>query len=274
MHRRGVYAMTVPADASLDVLTAVTPLGDGRFTADLPDGWQQGRGLFGGLVTAVLVRALQASAPDRELRSLTAELCGPTLPGPAELRVEVLRVGSAVSTLAVRLVQGGLVQAHGVGVLGRARANDLDGTRVTAPAMADWRSMERLPLQPPIAPTFTRYFDFRSARLPFSGGESVTEGWIRPANPGLARDSAWLAACIDAWWPTLFQIETRPRPMATIAFTFQPQGDFVGLDPEAPLFHRAWLVSNREGYAVEYRELWGHDGRLMATNQQTIAVIA
>ncbi len=264
----------VPADAPFDVLTALTSLGDGRFAADLPDGWQQGRGLFGGIVTAVLVRALEASAPDRALRSLTSELCGPTQPGPAELRVEVLRVGSAVSTLAVRLIQGGEVQAHGVGVLGRARARDLDGTRVSGPALSDWRSMDRLPMQAPLAPTFTQYFDFRSTRFPFSGGESVTEGWIRPSNPGGLRDAAFLAACIDAWWPALFQIETRPRPMATIAFTFQPQGDFDGLDPEAPLFHCGTLVANRDGYAVEFRELWGHDGRLMATNQQTIAVIA
>lgn len=263
----------VSEHASLDVLTAVTALGDGRFSADLPDGWQQGRGLFGGLVTAVLVRALEASAPDRPLRSLTSELCGPTSPGPAELRVEALRVGSAVSTLAVRLVQGGEVSAHGVGVLGRGRSRDLDGTRVTPPVLPDWRAMERLPMLPPIAPTFTKHFEFRSRHLPFSGGSPTTEGWIRPLNAGVPRDTAFLAACIDAWWPTLFQIETRPRPMATVAFTFQPQGDLEGLDADAPLFHRASLVAARDGYAVEYRDLWGHDGRLLATNQQTIAVI-
>ena len=45
------------------------------------------------------------------------------------------------------------------------------------------------------------------------------------------------------------------------------------LDPEAPLFYRATDVSIRGGYAVEFRELWAPDGRLVALNQQTIALI-
>jgi hypothetical protein len=67
--------------------SAVTPLGDGRFAADIPDGWQQGRGAFGGLVLAALLRAMEAAEDDRArvTRSLSGELCGPVLPGPVEI---------------------------------------------------------------------------------------------------------------------------------------------------------------------------------------------
>src|SRR5437879_5846273 len=91
-----------------DELTAVERGGPaGVFRFDVPEGWQQGRGAFGGLVVAALARALEAfePAPDRPLRTLNAELCGPALPGPSEIRVEAIRRGSGVTTLAARLVQ-------------------------------------------------------------------------------------------------------------------------------------------------------------------------
>src|SRR5262245_49584310 len=102
-------------------LTTPIPVEHGRFRVLVPDGWQQGRGAFGGFVVAMLVRAVErfAGDPARTLRSLTAELCGPTLPGEAELQVEALRVGSGVGTYAVRLRQSGEVQAHAVCVLGK-----------------------------------------------------------------------------------------------------------------------------------------------------------
>ena len=267
-------AMPEPT-APLDELLSVQPRGAGRYDVDLPDDWHQGRGLFGGLVTGVLVRALEHHRPERALRSLTAELCGPVQPGPATVTLEVLRDGSAVSTVTARLEQGGGVQAHAVGVLGGARVPERDGVHLDAPELTDWRALESLPIAPPMGPRFGRYWDFRTdAALPFSDApRPAATGWIRPRAPGVRRDAAFLAACIDAWWPGTYAQETAPRPMATIAFTFQPLGDFEGLDPAAPFAYRARVDAVRQGYAVELRELWGEDGRLLALNQQTICLI-
>ncbi|HET9990839.1 MAG TPA: acyl-CoA thioesterase domain-containing protein, partial [Kofleriaceae bacterium] len=102
-------------------------------TLAVPDTWQQGRGAFGGFVTGAMVRALEASAPGRPLRSLTAELCGPLVAGEAEVGIEVLRAGNAVTTSAIRLVQGGEVQAHGVGVLGKERTREHERAEDRAP---------------------------------------------------------------------------------------------------------------------------------------------
>ena len=74
-----------------------------------------------------MVKALEAQAPGRVLRSLTSELCGPLQPGEASVLVDTLREGNAVTTCTVRLEQGGQVQAHGVGVLGKTRVTDRDG---------------------------------------------------------------------------------------------------------------------------------------------------
>jgi acyl-CoA thioesterase len=264
----------IEASAPFDEMYDVQPVAPALFAADFPDGWQQGRGLYGGLVTAALIRALERSSPARPLRSLTAALCGPVLPGHAELRVEPLRVGSAVSTVAVRLVQGGEVQAHAVGVLGGARRDVVDRTRLPSPGPAAWRGVEVVQVEPPVGPAFARFFEYRTTRFPFAGEtEARAEGWVRPLNAGPSRGAAFLAGCIDAYWPAEYVVFPAPRPMATIAFTFQPLGTFEGLDPEAPMYFRSELAASRAGYGVEFRELWGADGRLLALNQQTICVI-
>jgi len=240
----------------------------------VPDTWQQGRGAFGGFVTGAMVRALEASAPDRPLRSLTAELCGPLVAGEADVAIEVLRAGNAVTTSAIRFVQHGEVQAHGVGVLGKERTRAHDRAVDRAPVLPTWRDVPVAPLGgPSFAPSFAQHFEMRIVRgVPFAGAaDAVIEGWVRPLRPGKRRDAAYLAACIDCYYPTLFVIEKAPRPMATIAFTFQPF-PFAG-DPDAPLAYRARLVAADAGYAVEFRELWSAGGQLLALNQQTFAVI-
>lgn len=238
----------------------------------VPDTWQQGRGAFGGFVTGAMVRALEASAPDRPLRSLTAELCGPLVTGEAAVEMTVLRTGSSVTSTAIRLVQEGEVQAHGVGVLGKERTRERDAVYERPPALPPWKDVAPAPTGG-FGPSFAQHFEMRVVRgFPFAGEpEPVIEGYVRPLRPGVLRDAAFLAANIDCYWPTLFVKERAPRPMATIAFTFQPF-PFAG-DPDAPLAYRARLVAAHAGYCVELRELWSSEGELLALNQQTFVII-
>ncbi len=260
---------------SLDTWLTPEPLGPGRYRLTLPDGWQQGRGLFGGLLTGAMTRTLEAATPGRPLRSLTAELFAPVQPGPSELVLSTLREGNAVTTVAVRLEQNGEVMAHAVGVLGKTRVTDRERTELAAPERPDWRQQEVLAVEPPIGPAFARFWEFRPTKyLPFSGNDvAAAEGWIRPNEASSLRDAGFLAACADAWWPVMFAVEEAPRPFATVAFTFQPFVRFEGLDPAAPLFHRARLAAASQGYCVELRELWSETGTLLALNQQTFVII-
>jgi hypothetical protein len=263
--------VTADPTAPLDELVVAT-----NGTLAVPDTWQQGRGAFGGLVIGAMCRALEDSAPDRPLRSLTAELCGPLQPGDASVERSVLRAGNAVTTSTVGISQHGEVQAHGVGVLGRTRATDLDRLALAAPTMPAWSDVPVAPILPPAGPAFAQHFEYRVVTaLPFSGAPHSDEllGWVRPKRPGTRRDAAFVAACVDAYWPLFFVSMRAPRPMATIAYTLQVLARLDGLDPDAPLAYRARLAIVSDGYFVEFRELWGHDGRLLALNQQTFAVI-
>lgn len=263
--------------APFDELTRIEATGPDRFAATVPDGWQQGRGAFGGLVVAYLVRAVEAANPGagQRLRSLTAELCGPTQPGPVELHTEVLRQGSGTAVVAVRLKQEGAIQAHATAVFGRDRASDCDTCELRPPEQPGWRAIPKAPVGPPHGPEFTRFFEFRTqGPLPFTGeAGKVSTGWIAPANPGLAIDCAYVVGCADAWWPVLFTGAKGPRPMATIAFTIEFLLDPAELPLGPPLQFAAQSIAVAQGHAVEFRELWSEDGRLVALNQQTIAVI-
>lgn len=260
---------------SLDTWLTPQLTAPGRYRVQFPDGWRQGRGLFGGLLTGAMTRTLEAFTPGRPLRSLTAEIFAPVQPGEAELVLSTLREGNAVTTVAARLEQGGELLAHGVGVLGKTRVTDRERNELTTPTRPDWRGVELMPVEPPMGPEFAQHWEFRPVKyLPFSGNDvAAAEGWIRPKYGGAVRDAGFLAACVDAWWPVMFAVEEAPRPFATVAFTFQPFVNFAGVDPDAPIFHRARLAAASEGYCVELRELWSEDGRLLALNQQTFVII-
>lgn len=262
--------------ASLDLLTTPVPTGPGRYSITILDGWQQGRGAFGGLVLAILTRAGEHTVadPTRTLRTLTAEIVGPTLPGPADLAVEVLRAGTGVTTVAARLTQGAEVCAHAVIVFARPRGTYDAPHGLVTPTPPPWRELPVAPLGPSVGPTFTQHVEFRvTGPAPFSGRVGDVSGWVRFRDPGRARDAAYAIAMADTFWPALLTGETAPRPAATLTFAFELVGDLAGLDPEAPWFYRARTLAARDGYAVEARELWGEDGRLIALNQQTFVVI-
>ncbi len=260
----------------MDELLKSKHLGGGVFVTTLPDGWHQGRPLYGGLITGLMTRAFEAFVPGRPLRSLTAELFAPAQPGEAVLQLNVLREGNAVTTVTALLSQRGEGVAHGVGVLGKARVADRELTQLAPPAPGRWEDVEPLDDAAGFFPEFARNFEYRLVGpMPFSGGpEGAVDAWIRPRAASVVRDAAFFACAADAAWPTLFSRESAPRPMATIAFTFQPfLHNLEGVDPQAPWFHRARLAAATDGYAVEFRELWSHTGKLLALNQQTFVII-
>lgn len=263
--------------SDLTTLTTPTRIDDDHFRWEVPDGWRQGRGAFGGLVVAALVRTVEMAAgtPERPVRTVSAHLVGPVMAGPAEILVTTLRIGNGVSSLAASLRQGDEILAHAVLVLGKERMRDLDKQDLTPPELPPWQEVPALPIAPPLGPEFGAHFEFRSTgALPFTGGaHSTSSGFIRPLTPGPARDAAYVAAQADAYWPAILARMSEPRPTATVSYNLQITADCKELDPTLPLFHRARMLGSRDGYLAEHRELWTLDGHLVALNQQTFAVI-
>ncbi len=256
--------------------TALEPRGEGRFAMVIPDGWQQGRGAFGGLVVGALARAMLGSEPDaeRSLRTITADLCGPVLPGEATLEVTVLRRGKNLSNLDARFLQQGQIQARASAVLSVARAVESPSVSPAYPSRPSWNQVEVAPVGPPMGPVFAQHFEYRpTGPWPFAGGaEAVASGYLRERIPPAVLDAPAVLGLLDAWWAALFAIETRPRAIATVSFTAELVEPPASLPSDEPLFHTARVVAQRDGYSTEFRELWWGQ-KLVALNQQTFVVL-
>ncbi|WP_224247316.1 acyl-CoA thioesterase [Hyalangium gracile] len=262
---------------TLTALLSPERRGERDFLLQVPDGWQQGRGLFGGVVFGVLVNAMRACEPDagRALRSLTAEIPAPVLVGEAEIQVRALRIGNAVSTWTATLTQRGEACARATGVFGGARVADRTWWPEPPPRLRDWEAVEVMPVEPPFGPVFAQHFEYRNVGpWPFSqGNEPSAAGWLRPRLSPDTITPAEIVACVDAWWPAAFATETGPRPMATVSSTIQLYSHAAPVDTAAPFFHRARAVAAQDGFILETRELWSLAGELLATNQQTFVII-
>jgi len=247
---------------SLEAVT--TPNADG--TLGVPEGWRQGRGAYGGLVIGALVRAIERdSPPERRVRSVTAELLAPLPEGTHAIEREELRRGNHVTIARAQI----RAYAHAVAVLAEARGST-SWQDLRAPDAPAHTQLRQLPTAAGF-PQFTQHFDYWIARgLPGDGGKELV-AWLRPKNPGDARDAAFIAAMIDAIYPVVLT-RTGPRAVATLAYTLDIVGGLHGLNPDAPLLYRGTAPVCADGYCLETRELWGEDGRLIAVNQQTFVI--
>jgi hypothetical protein len=250
---------------------------EGRFEIDIPDGWQQGRGAFGGLVLGALANAVIASEPDpqRKLRTLTGEIPSPVPIGKSTIVVEEVRRGSGASTWHARLLGDDGILALATVVLGKSRVQDPPRATSTMPDVPPWKEVPAIPIGPPLAPVFTQHLEMRpTGPLPFAGGDKpLSAGYVRTKIPPKKLGPAEILAYCDAHWPAFFATASEPRPVGTIAFGLQIVVDPDTLDPEQPLFHTARELACHEGFSAELRELYAPDGRLVAVNPQTFAII-
>lgn len=179
-----------PSFTTDDLVLGSTPrqTAPGRFTWTVPDGWQQGRGAFGGLVLAAITRAIEACEPDKEraLRSFNGEIAGPVLAEEAEIEVTELRRGSGLSAFDAIVRQRGQGVVRGSALLAKRRSDAAPATHLLPPAPPPYSEVPPLTLeQAPFAPVFAKHLEFRVVGpLPFSGTtEPITAGWIRLLRP-------------------------------------------------------------------------------------------
>lgn len=257
----------------------LTTVEDGHWRPD--DGWQQGRGAWGGLIVGTAVRAAQAADPrdgeqtsPREVREVSVDMLGPVPTEDVPVRVAALRQGSATSAWRVELLGNGDLLASASVVLGQRRTGEQpDNAYLTMPASPPWADVPLIPLGPPLAPAFTQHLEFRPVSgLPYQGREEQIVCWTRfPQSQPV--DAPLLLGMVDALWPAMLVALEEPRPMATLTFSASLHVDPATVDPDEPLLHRGRLLAVRDGYATETCELWTPDGRLAVWNTQVMAII-
>ncbi len=247
-----------------------------RFRLVVEDGWQQGRGAFGGLVLGALAQAIEASEPDptRRLRALTGQLPGPVPVGESLLRVAAVRRGTGASTWQAWLHHAGETLAVATAVLGRSRGDEASAD-LQKRASPPWSEVPVTQVGPPLAPRFLQHFELRvTGPVPFSGDELRCEGFVRERGArSRERSAAEVIALSDVYWPTFLVRQSAPRALATVSFSLQLMTSPADLDPGAPLFHQARELGRFGGFVAEQRDLFTPDGALVAVSQQTFAIV-
>lgn len=89
------------------VASALTPIGESRFSGDVSAEWTIAAKPNGGYLLAMLGRAALACTPHPHVLTASAHYVRSPEPGPVEIEVQVLRVGRSASQVRARMTQDG-----------------------------------------------------------------------------------------------------------------------------------------------------------------------
>ncbi len=253
--------------------TAVTPLGAGRFGAEMSERWWVGKGPNGGFVAATILRAIQAMAPaEREPRSLTVHFQRAPAAGPVEIAVTVEREGGRATFVSARMEQEGKVQATALAVLSEPWSEDEVFAEARMPDAGEPGELFTIdPETRSSRPNMLQNYRVRPAigDQAFSGGEPRNGAWIRTREPRLL-DAPLAAALLDTWFPAPFVRLDRPYGAPTIDYTvhFRAPLPPPGAEPKDVYLVAFESKIARHGFFEEDGELWSPDGILLAQSRQ------
>lgn len=244
----------------------------GAWRFDLPEGWTQGRSVFGGLtVAAAAALGHRPVDPQYTLRSASASLLRPTAPGTLEGRAELLRQGKNSAFVEVRILQEGALT--GVVNLLFARRRD-GGVEVDGPRWSlgvDPEGLPDLPHIPGVTPEFVKNVHMRWATgaPPFSGhDEAAFAGYCKYRDP--AGDAEGMLGLLDFWPCPSLSLLKAPAPASTVTWTAHLLD--VPEDFEGWFGFEYETVAGHGGWHTVVGRLYGPDGRLVGWTEQLAAV--
>jgi acyl-CoA thioesterase len=256
---------------SFEVDTALTSAGDGRWRATVPEHWFVTTGPNGGYIAAVATRALMevAGGEERSPRSLTLHFLAPPQAGELEVAVAVERAGRSTTFASLRILQGGVTVALGLGACAVWREDQPEWDELERPAAPPPDELPRMERIEGV-PRFLENYEMRP--WPAPPGPATTGGWIRAAQPRPA-DPILLAALTDAWVPAAYLRMDQPNFVPTIDLTIHWRAPVGAAPGEHP-----WvlaLFSTRLGAGGTWEEdgeLWSEGGVLLAQSRQLAIV--
>ncbi len=255
-----------------EAMQSVTRYGDG-WQATVSEDWLQGRSAFGGLQSALALRAMRELVPaGMPLRSLQTTFVAPVPAGVVHIRAQRLREGRSVIQLEASLHDGEQTLCRLVGVFGSARPSALEIQPVQSPVPST--TAQELRYVEGRMPAFTQHFGARWLRgdLPFSGGqqrETVLQLSLRDAGPA---DETHVLAFADFIPPIALSMFAAPTPGSSLTWMIEllrDRYDDIGLDDWRV---DAELIAARDGYTNQSVTLWGPRGEPVALSRQSMVV--
>lgn len=253
---------------------AVTPTGDGRFTAHVGPAWAALQGVHGGVVAAIASNAVQqvlvglGADATTALRSATFGYVRGNVEGDLTVEVDVVRQGRALVTSQVTVSQDGRTTT-----VGRLHhSTPWDGPAYSDAPAPPVRPADAVGLEGARAAHLANVETWlHPATTPFAGAPRAEwVAWCRPLH-GPTFDATWLTMFGDYFPPAVFARLTAPNRAVTIEYSIQlhtAASSWTLADGEY-LAARVHTFHSRDGFAVEDGFVWHPDGTLLATVRQT-----
>lgn len=260
--------------------TAVEPLGEGRYRAEVSDRWQ----VFGdaapngGYLLALGARAMANASSRPDPVTVTGHFLRPVRPGPVDIRTEVIKAGRQVSTVRARMFQDGQERLALLGSFGDldqfdgpTRQDreppsfpqpedclDLNAVREALPADAPVRP-------PPIVQRFAMLLapDLAGWAVGQPSGRGEVGGWCRFANDE-PMGTLGLLVVADAFPPAVFGTGLPMGWVPTVELTVH-----VRKRPVAGWLRAVFTTDSiTAGLLEEDGEVWDAAGELVVLSRQ------
>ncbi|PJG42479.1 acyl-CoA thioesterase [Acinetobacter tandoii] len=264
----------------MSLLTVYQALEQGEWI-DIPEGWLQGRTIYGGVVAGLMMQKvlLSIADPTKRLLSASVTFVGPVQQGAARITAEILRQGKSVTTVEVRLWQDDAVQSILIASFGTARSSEIHVRQERA--APNYLPPEHLSGMQKHAdfPQCYQQFDVRWAEgaVPCTAStQSDFGGWCR-FEPEKHQDRAFgvadLMTLFDIWPPGVLPLFKNLAPASSLTW------HVTYVNPLQQNLHdwfkyKVFTDYAAEGYATEYAHLWDAENRLIAISRQTVTVFA
>ena len=255
---------------------AVTPE---LLTADIPDAWTQGRTAFGGMSSALCLRAArQALEIDRPLRTALIAFVGPAA-GAVHVTAEPLRAGRTAASVRARLTGEAGIGVEAVFTFAAPRDSVLavppaglpDGV-APPPAEAEGHDF------PNGAPQFTANFQLYPAHggtPPFSGidGAPPLRLWTRHRDAASRSGLEALVCLADALPPAITTAMADVAPLSSMSWMIDMLDDDLSTQDGWYLLES--LTDHASGgYSSQAMTIWSADGRCLIKGRQMVTVFA
>jgi acyl-CoA thioesterase len=250
--------------------TAVHAEGDGRYTAEIRNGWDIASNANGGYLLSMVARAMRDASGRPDPVSVTGHFLAPGHPGPAEVLTEVVKQGRTLATVTASLETADrrLVQAVGAfGDLSTSSGPEL--VEAAPPALPPPRECVAVVATDTFPPPFMGRVDRRlhPEDAGFADGTPSgrlrVRGWFR-LRDGEPIDTVALVLAVDAFPPTVFNARLPVAWTPTVELTAH-----VRARPSPGWLRCAFTTRFvTGGFLEEDGVLWDDTGTLVAQSRQ------
>ncbi len=248
---------------------------------DIPEGWLQGRTIYGGLVAGMMMHKALVTVNDAERRLLSCNVTfvGPVQMAPVKLSAEILRQGKSVTTIEVRIWQDDAVQSILLASFGVPRESEIVVRQErTAPIFPTPETLQ-IAEHHPLAPQCFQQMDlvWVEGQYPCTASKKPDfSGWMR-FNPEQHENRcmtvADLLVSMDMWPPGVLPMYRNMAPASSLTWTLTYVHPLQS-SLQNWFKYKVFTDYAAEGYAIEYAHLWDENDRLIAIARQTVTVFA